>query len=293
LTVVRVLRFGIIVLALALAAPITSDAAKPQRIASLNVCTDQLVIALAERSRIATVTFLAPNPDTSFYYREAKGLPINRGAAEEVLALKPDLIVAGTYTTPATTALLKKLGHRVELFDPDDSLKRMRKNIRRMALLLGESEKAEQLISNMDRRLAAVVQAGMKQQPVAVIFRANGFTMGKHSLINDILTLAGFRHLSAEMAMDQAGFLPLEKMIAADPALIIFGQYKPNHPSIAHQLLEHPALKSLLASRAGGKSRDSIIIPSNLWNCGGPFIAEAVEMLARKHKTLSRAGVSP
>lgn len=104
---VRVLRFGIIVLALALAAPITSDAAKPQRIASLNVCTDQLVIALAERSRIATVTFLAPNPDTSFYYREAKGLPINRGAAEEVLALKPDLIVAGTYTTPATTALLK------------------------------------------------------------------------------------------------------------------------------------------------------------------------------------------
>lgn len=161
-----------------------------------------------------------------------------------------------------------------------------------MALLLGESEKAEQLISNMDRRLAAVVcrhetATGCGDLPGEWVHH------GKHSLINDILTLAGFRHLSAEMAMDQAGFLPLEKMIAADPALIIFGQYKPNHPSIAHQLLEHPALKSLLASRAGGKSRDSIIIPSNLWNCGGPFIAEAVEMLARKHKTLSRAGVSP
>ena len=91
--------------------------------------------------------------------------------------------------------------------------------------------------------------------------------------------------------MARAGFLPLETMIAADPTLIIFGRYKPEHPSIAHQLLEHPALESLLASRLNGKKRASIIIPSNLWNCGGPFIVEAVEKLARKRKALIKTEI--
>ena len=62
---------------------------------------------------------------------------------------------------------------------------------------------------------------------------------------------------------------------------------------IAHQLLEHPALKSLLVSRLNGKKRDSIIIPSNLWNCGGPFIVEAVEKLARKRKALTKTEARP
>ena len=111
------------------------------------------------------------------------------------------------------------------------------------------------------------------------------------ALINDILALAGFRHLSAEMSMARAGFLPLEKMIAADPALIIFGRYKPEHPSIAHQLLEHPALATLLASHLKGKKRDSIIISASLWNCGGPFVVEAVEKLARKRNALIKTEV--
>jgi iron complex transport system substrate-binding protein len=288
---VKAFRICCLAILMAFIAPASNADDKPQRIASLNVCTDQLVLALAQRSRIASITFLAINLDTSYYHQKARGIPINYGTAEKILAINPDLIVAGSYTTPATTALLRKLGHRVELFAPGDSLKQMRSNIKRMASLLGEKQKGQRIIQNMDARLASLSQTG--QKPVAVIFRANGFTMGRHSLINDILTIAGFRHLSAEMSMDRAGFLPLEKMIAADPALIIFGQYKPEHPSIAHQLLEHPALGMLLASRVNGKIRDLVIIPSNLWNCGGPFIVEAVEKLARKRKTLLKVEVRP
>lgn len=289
----RMFKFSLLALVLILTATASVVADKPQRIASLNVCTDQLVLAMAERSRIATVTFLARNEDTSYYHKQARGIRINYGTAEEIIGIKPDLIVAGRYTTQATTALLKKLGYRIELFELDDSLQQMQRNMRRMAQLLGETQKGEQLIQAMNRRLNAVSQMTSGAQPVAVIFRANGFTMGRKSLINDILMVAGYRHLSAEMAMDRSGFLPLEKMISADPALIIFGQYKPEHPSVAHQLLQHPALQSLLASRLKGKKRASIVISSNLWNCGGPFIVEAGEKLARKRKALLSAEVSP
>ena len=289
----KAFRICCLAISVAFTAPAISAADKPQRVASLNVCTDQLMLALLQRPRIASITFLAVNADTSYYHQKAHGIAINYGTAEEILGVKPDLIVAGSYTTPATTALLRKLGLRVELFEPDDSIKQMRDNIKRMAAFLGETQTGQQIIRNMDRRLADVSRTLKGPKPVAVIFRANGFTMGRRSLINDILTIAGFRHLSAEISMVRSGFLPLEKMIAADPALIIFGRYKPEHPSIAHQLLEHPALNMLLASRLNGKKRDSVIIPANLWNCGGPFIAEAVEKLARKRKVLLKVEARP
>ncbi len=264
--------------------------AKPKRIASLNVCAGQLLLSLVDRSRIVSLTFLARDPTASYLHKEAEGIPVNYGLAEEILAVKPDLIVAGRYTTGGTNALLKKLGYRVELFDPDDSLASLRRNILRMAAVVEESERGEKLIAEMDRRLKAVSQTGPGPKPVAVIFRANGFTMGRRSLVNDVLTLAGFHHLSTDLLMDQPGFLSLERLILADPALIIFDEPKPDHPSIAHQLLEHPAMKSLLAlhsgSQRGGKKRDSIVVPASLWNCGGPFVVDAVERLARKRQTM-------
>jgi iron complex transport system substrate-binding protein len=206
------------------------------------------------------------------------------------------LVIAGRYTTSATTALLLKLGYRVELFDPAESLAQLRANIRRMAAVVGEPARGARLIRDMDRRLADAAASAVPakgQKPVAVIFRANGFTMGRRSLINDVLTLTGFSHLSAKLAMDQAGFLPLEKLIAADPALIVFSEFKPEHPSIAHQLLEHPALDYLLSSRWAGGKRSVAVIPASLWNCGGPFIADAAERLARERALLVKAGGSP
>ncbi|MEX2449844.1 MAG: ABC transporter substrate-binding protein [Rhodospirillales bacterium] len=285
---------SIVVLLIALTASPGVHAA-PQRIASLNVCVGQLALALAGRARMASMTFLATDPESAYWHKEARGLPVNYGRAEEIMSVRPDLVIAGRYTTSATTALLQKLGYRVELFDPAESLEQLRVNIRRMAAVVGEPARGARLIRDMDRRLAAAASAATPegQKPVAVIFRANGFTMGRRSLINDVLTLTGFSHLSAKLAMEQAGFLPLEKLIAADPALIVFSEFKPEHPSIAHQLLEHPALEYLLSSRWAGGKRSVAVIPASLWNCGGPFIADAAERLARERALLVKAGGSP
>ncbi|MEQ8936122.1 MAG: hypothetical protein RIE56_10070, partial [Amphiplicatus sp.] len=79
----------------------------------------------------------------------------------------------------------------------------------------------------------------------------------------------------------------------ADPALIVFSEFKPEHPSIAHQLLQHPALDYLLSSRWAGGKRSVAVIPASLWNCGGPFIAEAAERLVRERTALMQAGQTP
>jgi iron complex transport system substrate-binding protein len=82
----------------------TSTLAAPQRVMSLNVCTDQLAMQLAAPGQLVSVSFLASDPDMSAMAEEAKQYPKNRGMAEEVFLRHPDLVVTGTYSLHNTTA---------------------------------------------------------------------------------------------------------------------------------------------------------------------------------------------
>ncbi|MEO1895141.1 MAG: hypothetical protein ABGX32_02600, partial [Methylococcales bacterium] len=75
-----------------------STLANPQRIVSINLCTDQLLMLLAKRENIESVSYFAANPDASAMFEEAAGIRKNQGQAEEILQMKPDLILAGTFT---------------------------------------------------------------------------------------------------------------------------------------------------------------------------------------------------
>ena len=102
----------------------------PQRIVSLTVCTDQPLLDLVPRKRIAALSYLAVDPTLSLKVDEARGLKLVRGMAEEVLALKPDLVIAQEYSTTATVDLLQRLGFRVVLVPLATDFAGMRRAIR-------------------------------------------------------------------------------------------------------------------------------------------------------------------
>ena len=85
----------------------------PKRDVSMNLCTDQLVLLIAKRSRIASVSYLARGPLFSHLANRAQDIPINHGLAEEILPLEPDLVLVGSHTIRPTTVLLRKLGIKV------------------------------------------------------------------------------------------------------------------------------------------------------------------------------------
>ena len=82
--------------------------AAPRRIVSLNLCTDQLVLALADRAAVRSVTWLARDPQNSVMAAAASEVLVNHGLAEEIIPFAPDLVVAGIYTARTTVALLKR-----------------------------------------------------------------------------------------------------------------------------------------------------------------------------------------
>jgi iron complex transport system substrate-binding protein len=101
-------------------APPHAGTAQP-RFASLNVCADQLLLMLADREEIASLSYHGANPNFSYYWERAQGLPVNRGQAEELLAAAPTLVLGGAYSNPATQHLLENLGTTVLPLDvPSD-----------------------------------------------------------------------------------------------------------------------------------------------------------------------------
>ncbi|MFE0753575.1 ABC transporter substrate-binding protein [Inquilinus sp. NPDC058860] len=264
-------RPAVIPLLLALGLVAMPAMARPHRVVSLNLCADALVLRLADRADVRSVTWLARDPENSVVAAEAASVPVNRGLAEEVVALDPDLVVVGAFTPRGTVALLRRLEMPLLELGVPESLDGIRAQIRRVAAALGQAERGERMIAAMDDRLAAIRSPA--SPPLAVVLRPNGFTAGRGSLVDEILRRVGVRNLAAERGLEAYGEIPLESVALAGVRLLILNQPENGAPSLGEAMLDHPILGALPELRV-------VRVPSRLWTCGGPEVVEAAALIA-------------
>ncbi|MGH6762718.1 MAG: ABC transporter substrate-binding protein [Phyllobacterium sp.] len=266
-------RCGLFALALGIAtlAPLlpASSGEPPRRVVSMNLCTDQLAMMIAGEDQLYSVSHLAGDPASSVLADQAKNHIVNHGLAEEIFLMHPDLVLAGTYTTRATVDMLRRLGFRVEEFAPETSFADIRTNVRRMGELLGREERAEELIAAMDDAIATLSEPETRKT-VALYF-ANGYSSGKGTLADEVVTLAGFRNLAADL--QGIGRLPLETLVMARPDLLV-GENRQSAPALAYQNYDHPAL------RAVANDTHRTAVSDKYWVCGAPFTVDAVRQLS-------------
>lgn len=252
----------------------SAAAAKAQRIASINLCTDQLLLLLVDRSRIVTVSQLAADPDYSCLWREARGIPANTGLAEQIIPLQPDLVLGNEYTSRSSQALLRRLGHPVRNIQLPETLAGIDDFIRQVGYLVGEQRQADGLIAAMHRRLAALgTHALHPGSPAALIYAPNGHTEGAGTFKHDLLSRAGLRNAAAESGINRDGTMTVEQVLAAGPDVLVIDDSARNRDSLAQHITAHPALASLAQTRR-------VVIPSNRWLCPGPWSLDAVALLA-------------
>jgi iron complex transport system substrate-binding protein len=251
-----------------------SAAPKPERIVSLNLCTDELVLRLADRSRIASVTWLSRDPRHANMAQAARAVGVNHGLAEEVLAAKPDLVVAGAYTTRTTVALLRRVGIPVREFGMPRSFAEMRAQIAEMAALLGEEARGAALIAEIDARLAAIADNRAAVRPRAIVLQPNGFAVGRGSLVDEVLTAAGLDNIAASLGIESYGRIALETVALGRVQVLILNDTPDGQSSLANEILHHPLIRKL------GARLKLVTLPSRLWNCAGPGVLDAVDLLA-------------
>ncbi len=258
-------------------------AAKPERIVSINLCADQMLLAMAPRRVIVSLSRLVADREISAATAaEIGSIPLNGGRAEEVLALKPDLVVAGRHAARATIFVLKKLGYRVMEMDIARSIPEIRENIRILGEAIGEPHRAEALIKAIDARLRRLAPVISGTRLGAVYYQPNGLAAGLGSLVDDVISRAGLVNVAARLGVRGQGRLPLEMLIMARPDILIIDAGRPQAPALAFQVLDHPALAALTAKAT------LAAIPQRLWICGLSATIEVTERLAKLRRLAAR-----
>lgn len=258
--------------------PLAGSAAEPpKRVVSMNLCTDQLALLLAAPRQVVSVSKLARDPAMSTMSKEAAEVAVNWGRAEEIFVLDPDLVLAGTFTTRTTVAMLRRLGFRVEEFEPESSFADLRAHVLRMGALLGREERAAEVVAAFDADLAVIeaTRPAAGDRPLAVAYYAGGRTSGTGTLVDEVMRAAGLRNLAVERGVAGTGVLPLETLVTARPEVVVGGVPDRRGPALAHQNYRHPALRAVTDPQGG-----MVTVDDRLTICGGPFTLDAVRRLA-------------
>jgi iron complex transport system substrate-binding protein len=241
-------------------------APNPHRIVSLKICTDELLMDLAPTSHIASISYLSREKAALRLWPQAAQIPVNHNTPEEVLALKPDLILTDPYISDAMRGLLAKSGARIVEVPDAENFDQIRAVTRQVGAAVGEPKRAESLIAQMDATLKDAA-AHRPATPSKVIgWGGGGFLPGKQSLFDAVLAASGARNIAARDYAD------VEGLVAARPDVLAYGDDYIDAPSLRDNQNDHPLLLKFFAHRR-------VVYPSALLDCGVPQTAEAVRTL--------------
>ncbi len=183
-------------------------------------------------------------------------------------------MLAGAFTERSTVALLEQVGARIVEFPVPETLEGVRRQIREVAALIGEPERGEALVADIDRRLARISVDANRAPLSAIILRPNGYTVGPGSLVDEILRRAGMVNLAARLDVGAYQQIPLERLALLDADVLIVDSEGFAEPSLATAALSHPIVAAL------ARRLKVVTLPSRLWTCPGPGVVEAVQRLA-------------
>jgi iron complex transport system substrate-binding protein len=258
----------------------TANAA-PRRVVSLNPCLDVVLVNVADRDQIAALSHYSRDKNDSTIAAIAASFPITYESAEEIMALEPDLVLTSRHSDLATRNALGRLNIKTELFSEPQNVAESLEAVRRVAGLVAQEARGEEVIARIQAALdAAAPPTGVAPVP-ALIFQRNGFSSGRGTLVDEMMTRTGFVNLADRYGLTWWSNVLLERVVADPPVVLLAGEMRPDMPAWADRVLRHPAL------RAMEPKMTRAAFPDRLLFCGGPVLIESAAALAkaRKHAT--------
>jgi iron complex transport system substrate-binding protein len=275
-----------------------SSSPKPQRIVSQSLATDEVLLALPLGDRLLAVSGLVDDPRYSLVLGEASAVPRRvLRSAEEILALRPDVVFVASYTTSETVDQLRRAGAPVLQLVDFDTLDDVRANIRAIGLAVGEASGAEELVLELDRRvdravggtLRTTVETTVKatgessrqeslrrERPLRVLAWEAGVVIAGKTTFDDIVTRLGAVNVASEAGLEGWPRVGVERLAVWSPDLLILPASPGEEAATLAAVLEHPALRSSGLANPGRVA----VVPTALFNTVSHHVATLVERLA-------------
>lgn len=258
---------------------------KPQRIASLSIGTDEMLVNIVAAERIAAITYLADDPGISNITEQAGQITGRvRANAEQIIALQPDLLIVPDWQTQELIAIVREAGISVYVYHTANTITEIQQNIRDLAHLTGEESAGERLIAQMDAELAAVRQKvnsipADKRQTV-VWFSLMGTAGGQGSLFDDICRYAGVINGASQAGLGSTGMLSKEQLVGVNPDVFLMPTWdytgKIDTQKYREEVRSDPGLQAIKAVRD-----DRLVMVSDKYqSCSSQYIVYAIRDVA-------------
>ena len=264
-------------------APALPAALGAQHVMSLSMCTDDLLLELLPPERIASVTYYSRDPSNSYQWPQAAKVRVNFGTVEEVLAEKPDLVLAGTYTTPSARSLLKMLHWPMLEVPPAADFDEIRSVTRQVAHALQRDEVGEALIAKMDSTLRALAATHPPQIIRVAAWGEGGSIPGKGTMFDSILRAAGGVNIAASLDSGAYTSFDVEQLLVAHPDILAYASNITDTPGLNTDLARHPLILKLYSGR-------QVTYPGALYSCGVVESADAAVALRASLLLAMRGG---
>ncbi len=250
---------------------LAQDETRPVRIVSINLCADELLLRLADPGQIAAVTLYPKTEEAEAVLKRTPAIRKIGGHAEEILTLKPDLVLTGPYAHRETIAFLRKRGVRILQVGLPKDFGDIYRNMKMIGETVGHSDRAEALVRKMKAELVAGGTEGRGTR--ALFLQSEGYVPGRDTFENVVIQAAGFSNIAETEGIREYGRLSLERIIELRPEVMIFTGDQKEKPSVRGGVLSHRAIRKAIPGVRG------VVLPACLLNCGSPASVEAVKLL--------------
>ena len=235
------------------------------RVASLNLCTDELVLLLAAPEQIASVTHLSRDPDEFALWRTARRYPANDGSILSIAGAQPDLVVTMGGLARDRERLAGRIGADVVTLPYPQSLADLETSIARLAAALGREARGERLIAALHG-----LEGSVPRRPVQGLYLGGGgLTLAPGSLGDAWLALAGI-----ERPEDIGTRVAAERLLTDPPPLVLRSDYRVDQAARGNFW---PGFRFL--DRSGIRTRWT---DGRRWTCAGPTLIPEILRLRQE-----------
>lgn len=254
--------------------PLQISGEKPMRIVSLDFCADNYLLKLADHDQILAVS---PDAGKDFSYMRdaAVGFRTVRPVSEDILILKPDLVVRSYGGGPNAAAFFERAGIPVlqigwaSNMDSEET-ESIPSLIEHVSEGLGQKVRGDALVMEFRDRLKAL--KARRDGDTVLYMTPAGVTTGPGSLVHEMLVAVGLDNFEEGRGWRS---LPLERLAYEQPDVVAasFFETFTNHPN-AWSASKHPVAREQL------EGHDVVALEGAWTACGGWFILDAIEALA-------------
>ena len=256
----------------------TSERTDLPTIVSLNPCTDAILGEIADPAQILAISHYSHDPRaTSMPLGEARKYPAISGSVEEVLALNPDIVIAGGHVGPATVDAMMRLNIRLVQTPVANSIADSDAGIRTIARAIGQGPRGDRLIARIDAALVRNAAPKDSRSVPALVWEGGGLVPGKGTLVDEMLTRTGFENVAEARGLQQWDVLGLEYLVDRPPQVLFSSN---GSRAQDDRMLGHPALAALKDRMHFAQFEPQLMF------CGGPTIIRATDRLAMVRREL-------